>query len=898
MPVRDGVNARWTGKSRSPDDRNRTIASRNRTRGRERYNQRLSLCVSPRLSLPAGAGAGSAARSRNSSAKWAANRFSSEAFAPSRRIPRSTRSSSRCRSELTDASARISAALPVRIVAGGARRQDSVANAFQRSRSRRADVIVIHDAARPFASADLISRTIAAAVESGAALAALQARDTVKRSRAPTTRRRRELPARAPSSRPLPRRCRASTIFLAQTPQAFRRAVLRRRAALTSADRCDRRGGACRARRSPVRIVDGEATNIKITTPDDLAVAEAIARGASVAADRAARTGRAGTGYDLHRLVEGRPLILGGVTIPFERGALGHSDADVVCHAVTDAVLGAAGLGDIGRHFPDSDPQWKDASSIDLLRARGGARAATAASRSATSTSTVIPERPKIAPYVDAMRAALAAALGIDGRTRQHQRQDQRGRRRDRPRRSDRRARDRAADGHEVGELGAAYVTDDASSFRTQPHRTAARRQRAHGALQLAAGARPAAARSSCASRTPTSSARRANPKPAILDDLRWLGLDWDEGPDVGGPHGPYRQSERLHLYRVVREGAARAAARPITASARPRSSRPSGRRRSPQDARRATPARAAGCRTEQARRADRGRRAPGDPLPRARGSRRRLQRRRPRRGPLPHRRHRRSGHRPRRRHAAYNFAVVVDDALMEVTHVIRGEDHISNTPRQILLYEALGFTPPTFAHLALVMGPDHTPLSKRHGATSVGGVPREGLSARSAGELSGADRLVAAAEADDELLPIDELARRFSLEDVGHSAGVFDEEKLAWVNRHYLKMADPVRLAELSVPYFAQAGVADAPRPPRASSFWRRRCRWRRASVDRLESGAGAARVPVRLRRGGGAGRSADVRDEMRRRRRARGRARAGRRAGRRRRGSTANGFAPSRTR
>src|SRR5207249_8266590 len=81
-----------------------------------------------------------------------------------------------------------------------------------------------------------------------------------------------------------------------------------------------------------------------------------------------ARTGRAGIGYDLHRLVSGRPLILGGVTIPFDRGLMGHSDADAVCHAITDALLGAAGAGDIGRHFPDSDPAWHDASSVDLLR--------------------------------------------------------------------------------------------------------------------------------------------------------------------------------------------------------------------------------------------------------------------------------------------------------------------------------------------------------------------------------------------------------------------------------------------------------------------------------------------------------------------------------------------------
>src|SRR5205823_259282 len=105
--------------------------------------------------------------------------------------------------------------------------------------------------------------------------------------------------------------------------------------------------------------------NIKITTPDDLAVAEAILRGRVDQAPAAGRCGfRVGTGYDLHRLVEGRPLVLGGVTIPFERGLLGHSDADVVCHAATDAVLGAASAGDIGRHFPDTDPAWRGSSSL------------------------------------------------------------------------------------------------------------------------------------------------------------------------------------------------------------------------------------------------------------------------------------------------------------------------------------------------------------------------------------------------------------------------------------------------------------------------------------------------------------------------------------------------------
>ena len=115
----------------------------------------------------------------------------------------------------------------------------------------------------------------------------------------------------------------------------------------------------------------------------------------------------------MHRLVAGRPLVIGGIVIPSDRGGLGHSDADVVCHAVTDAILGAAGLGDIGRHFPDSDPRWKDASSIDLL-----ARAATLVHEAGFEVgnvdATVILEAPKIRDHVEAMRAAVATAVGID----------------------------------------------------------------------------------------------------------------------------------------------------------------------------------------------------------------------------------------------------------------------------------------------------------------------------------------------------------------------------------------------------------------------------------------------------------------------------------------------------
>jgi 2-C-methyl-D-erythritol 4-phosphate cytidylyltransferase/2-C-methyl-D-erythritol 2,4-cyclodiphosphate synthase len=289
---------------------------------------------------------------------------------------------------------------PLHLVAGGARRQDSVISALEAA-SERSDVIVIHDAARPLATGDLVSRTIAAAAESGAALAALAASDTVKRS------------AHSPSgagsgellvAETIPR----ESIFLAQTPQAFRRDVLQDALALAGrlVEVTDEATLVERAGR-PVRLVRGEATNIKITTPEDLQIAETIARGA-----RPARTGRAGVGYDLHRLVEGRPLVLGGVTIPFGRGLMGNSDADAVCHAITDAILGAAAEGDIGRHFPDTDPAWHNASSVDLLR-RAAQFLRDRGLEVGNVDASVIAERPRLTPYIDAMRANVAGALGV-----------------------------------------------------------------------------------------------------------------------------------------------------------------------------------------------------------------------------------------------------------------------------------------------------------------------------------------------------------------------------------------------------------------------------------------------------------------------------------------------------
>lgn len=289
---------------------------------------------------------------------------------------------------------RVPSAARLQIVAGGARRQDSMANALARV-SDKADVVLVHDAARPFVSQALITATIAAARQHGAAIAALPVSDTVKRTAASESRR--------VIRETLPR----DEIVLAQTPQGFRRELLV--AALAAARDSEVTDEAMLVEHAgiPVFVVEGDPTNVKITTAEDLELARRQFGGPTTAPSRI------GTGYDLHRLVSGRPLILAGVSIPFEMGLQGHSDADIVCHAVTDAILGAAALGDIGLLFPDTDPQWKDANSLELLR--------TAVERVrgvgfvvSNIDVTVIAERPRLRPYIDQMRAALARVLGVE----------------------------------------------------------------------------------------------------------------------------------------------------------------------------------------------------------------------------------------------------------------------------------------------------------------------------------------------------------------------------------------------------------------------------------------------------------------------------------------------------
>jgi 2-C-methyl-D-erythritol 4-phosphate cytidylyltransferase/2-C-methyl-D-erythritol 2,4-cyclodiphosphate synthase len=277
----------------------------------------------------------------------------------------------------------------VTLVRGGDRRQDSVANAFEKVEPG-VDIVLVHDAARPFVSADVITRAIDAAAAHGAAIVAVPVSDTVKR-----------VAKDGVIVETLPR----DEIFLAQTPQAFTRDVLG--AAVAAGRTAMATDEAMLAERAghTVHVVAGDSTNVKITTAADLERARAATAPGAAA--------RVGIGYDLHRLVEDRPLVLGGVAIPAERGALGHSDADAVCHAVTDAILGAARAGDIGQHFPDTDPTWKGASSIALLEqvvalVRGLGYAV------ANVDVVVILERPKLGRHRAAIEARVAAALGID----------------------------------------------------------------------------------------------------------------------------------------------------------------------------------------------------------------------------------------------------------------------------------------------------------------------------------------------------------------------------------------------------------------------------------------------------------------------------------------------------
>lgn len=275
---------------------------------------------------------------------------------------------------------------------GGAERAETVMNGLAAAGLPPDAWVLVHDAARPCVKASEIGRLIDEVLSDDCAvggLLAVEMADTVKR----TDDARRVLET-------VPRK----NLWRAATPQLFRAGTLAE-ALSGPLDGITDEASAVERLGLSVKVVPGRATNIKVTRPGDEVVARLLLGDASVVPLRV------GQGYDSHRLVAGRPLILGGVEIPFEKGLDGHSDADVLLHAITDAVLGAAALGDIGQHFPPSDPKWKGADSRRLLEAvvkLAHQKGWTVVNCDAT----IVAERPKIGPHMPAIRASVAKALG------------------------------------------------------------------------------------------------------------------------------------------------------------------------------------------------------------------------------------------------------------------------------------------------------------------------------------------------------------------------------------------------------------------------------------------------------------------------------------------------------
>jgi len=289
-----------------------------------------------------------------------------------------------------------------------------------------------------------------------------------------------------------------------------------------------------------------------------------------------------------------------------------------------------------------------------------------------------------------------------------------------------------------------------------------------------------------------------------IVEDLKWLGIHWDEGPDQDGPDGPYRQSQRLSIYRefadrLFQEGKSYKCF----------------------------------CSEERLKKLRKEQLSKGR-MPRYDGRCRSLTQ-----GEIAEMES--SGLHPVLRFqvgsgsilfddlihgkmnfdsagigdfiivrsdgmAAYNFACVMDDHLMHITHVIRGEDHLSNTPRQILLYQALAWQPPTFAHHPLILGPDRSPLSKRHGATAVSQYRDEGFLPEA---LQNYLILLGwSPPSGKETLPLKKMVEEFSIQDISRSAPIYNRKKLEWLNSHYIREKDEETLAEILVPYLQKAGI------------------------------------------------------------------------------------------
>lgn len=282
---------------------------------------------------------------------------------------------------------------PCKVVLGGKTRQESVFNGVKVCSE--CDVVCVHDGARPFISQEVIKRNIADACENGCAIVSVMTKDTVKLAQngiitATTIR---------------------ENTFCAQTPQSARYDIYcecMKNALENGLDFTDD-SQLFEALGYMPKITQGEYSNIKITTEDDIALAKSILKNEENQMDTSLRIGH---GYDVHRLAEGRKLILGGVEIAHTMGLDGHSDADVLTHAVMDSLLGAAALGDIGRLFPDSDMQYKGADSIELLKIVCK-RLYDEGYSIVNIDATICAQAPKISPHYEAMRENIAKACEI-----------------------------------------------------------------------------------------------------------------------------------------------------------------------------------------------------------------------------------------------------------------------------------------------------------------------------------------------------------------------------------------------------------------------------------------------------------------------------------------------------
>jgi 2-C-methyl-D-erythritol 4-phosphate cytidylyltransferase/2-C-methyl-D-erythritol 2,4-cyclodiphosphate synthase len=286
------------------------------------------------------------------------------------------------------------------IVPGGPERQDSVRNGL-RAVSPGMEIIAIHDGARPTVTPRIIEDSIRAAQKTGAAIAAMPVIDTIKAS---------------DGGRIVESTLDRSRLYSVQTPQTFKREVIEAAYERAYSDGFYGTDDACLVERMglPVTLVEGSYENIKVTTPTDLIIVEAILsqQDMQYAVRDTKSPPRVGYGYDVHRFAPGRRLFLGGVEFEGEEGLLGHSDADVLLHAVMDAVLGAAGLGDIGTLFPDTDPKYKDIRSTQLL-AEVGNLITEKGWKVGNVDVTLLAERPRIASRVPEMCEIIAQGLRI-----------------------------------------------------------------------------------------------------------------------------------------------------------------------------------------------------------------------------------------------------------------------------------------------------------------------------------------------------------------------------------------------------------------------------------------------------------------------------------------------------